>query len=47
MGKNMILNQYINHHSDANEKYEKAIILMQVGSFSEIYGTLDNKGSGS
>ena len=40
----MILNQYINHHSDANEKYEKAIILMQVGSFSEIYGTLDNKG---
>jgi len=44
MGKNMILDRYINHHYEANEQYDKAVILMQVGSFSEIYGTLDNKG---
>ena len=44
MGKNMILTQYLDQHFQANEKYNKSVVLMQVGSFSEIYGTLDNKG---
>ena len=44
MGKNMILDKYLKHHDEANDQYDKAVILMQVGSFSEIYGTIDNKG---
>ena len=44
MGKNMILKQYLKYHKDSLEKYGKSIVLMQVGSFSEIYGTLDGEG---
>ena len=32
-----ILNLYLKHHQDANDKYGKSIVLMQVGGFSEIY----------
>jgi len=32
-----ILNLYLKHHQESNEKYGKSIVLMQVGSFSEIY----------
>lgn len=32
-----ILNQYLKHHQEANDKYGDSIVLMQVGSFSEIY----------
>ena len=44
MGKNMILTQYLKQHQDALEKYGKSIVLMQVGSFSEIYACLDGEG---
>ena len=35
MGKNMILDKYLKHHDEANDQYDKAVILMQVGSFSK------------
>ena len=41
-----ILNLYLKHHQDANEKYGKSIVLMQVGGFSEIYNKDINSSGG-
>jgi DNA mismatch repair protein MutS len=41
-----ILNQYLKHHQESNEKYGKSIVLMQVGSFSEIYNKDINSSGG-
>ena len=39
-----ILIDYLNHHKDSIEKYGKSVVLMQVGSFSEIYNkTIDDE----
>ena len=36
-----ILNIYLKHHKEANHKYDKSVVLMQVGGFSEIYSPIN------
>ena len=42
--KTHILNLYLKHHKEANDKYGKSVVLMQVGGFSEIYSSTNDEG---
>ena len=41
----MIIDDYIEYTNKYNKLYDKCVVLMQVGSFYELYGLNDNEGA--